>query len=232
VRIVRVDLDHAVEATEGALRFSSADVREGLALQRVLSIRIDAEGAIVRGLGLVGLVPSAMGISLPDPEFRVLRTQREDPRISIRVIRLQGHGLHVRADGLGRLPEGRVGGSRTSRRLRALTKATAARASEPASRAETPACTRWFTRSSTRASRSKRPWKRAIPIIPSRRTRPQGGARRTSGRHDGWTSYRYRQGPSPLGQRVPSPRGTILSVATKYPGRDVGQTFVRRDGIM
>src|SRR5436190_18105229 len=50
-----------------------------------------------------------MGISLPDPEFRVLRTQREDPRISIRVIRLQGHGLHVRADGLGRLPEGRVG---------------------------------------------------------------------------------------------------------------------------
>src|SRR5437016_1248119 len=50
-----------------------------------------------------------MRISLPDPEFDVLRTQREDPRISIRVIRVQAYGLHVRADGLGRLSEGRVG---------------------------------------------------------------------------------------------------------------------------
>src|SRR5256885_16953304 len=64
VRIVRVDLDHAVEATEGALRFSGGEVREGLALPRVLPIRIDAEGAIVRGLSLVGLASSAMGLSL------------------------------------------------------------------------------------------------------------------------------------------------------------------------
>ena len=88
VWIVRIDLDHPVEATEGALRFSGGEVREGLALQRVLPIRIDPEGAIVRGLGLVGLVFSAMGISLPHPEFGVLRTQREDPRISIRIVRV------------------------------------------------------------------------------------------------------------------------------------------------
>src|SRR5207244_10703275 len=129
-------------------------------------------------------------------------------------------------------PWNRAVGSRTSRMLRAWTNATAARASKPASRAETPVCTRWFTRSSTRASRSKRPWKRAIPIIPSRRTRPQGGARRTSGRHEGWTSYSYRQGPSPLGQRLRRACGIMVDGATRYRRRAVWQTTVRQDALL
>jgi len=60
-------------------------------------------------------------------------------------------------------------------------------------------------------------------------------------------SYRYRQGPSRRGQiRRPHP-STVYSPpigaarmnpnlnvrgAAKYPGRDVGQTFVRQDGII
>ena len=45
-------------------------------------------------------------------------------------------------------------------------------------------------------------------------------------------TYRYRQGHRPLDKRSTRIGGTIVGGATKYPGRDVGQTFVRRDGTM
>src|SRR5712691_1872406 len=60
-------------------------------------------------MGFVGFVSSAMRIPFPHPEFRILRTQCEDPGVPGRVIRIQAHRLHVRADRLGGLTQGGMG---------------------------------------------------------------------------------------------------------------------------
>ena len=50
-----------------------------------------------------------MGVALPDPEFRILRAQREDPRVAVHVIGVDRDGLHVCADGLRALLERDMG---------------------------------------------------------------------------------------------------------------------------
>src|SRR6266581_4849218 len=109
VRVVRVQLDHAVEASDRPLRLSCGEIGERLPLQGFLGLRVDPQGAVERRLRLVEFVPPAVGFSRPYPELGIVGDEREDAGISFRIIGVEVHDLHVRADRLWPLLQRDVG---------------------------------------------------------------------------------------------------------------------------
>ena len=109
VRVVGVNLDHAVETAQRPLRFARGEVRRRLAFERLLQFGVDPKRAVERGLGFLQFVPPPMRIAFPHPEGGVLRDECEDPGVPVDIVRVEVHGLHVRADRLGRLFERGVG---------------------------------------------------------------------------------------------------------------------------
>src|SRR5881409_4118191 len=71
IRVVRVQLDHAVETPDRPLRLSRGEVCERLSLQGFLGLRVDPEGAVERRLRLVEFIPPAVGLSRPHPEVGI-----------------------------------------------------------------------------------------------------------------------------------------------------------------
>src|SRR3989442_5222132 len=69
IRVVRVQLDHAVETPDRPLRLSRGEVCERLPLQGFLGLRVDPEGAVELHLRLVGSAAPLAGRSLPQPEL-------------------------------------------------------------------------------------------------------------------------------------------------------------------
>src|SRR5437016_719969 len=100
VRVVRVQLDHAVETPDRPLCLSRGEVCERLPLQGFFGLRVDPEGAVERRLRLVEFIPPAVGLSRPHPEVGIVGDQREDAAISFDIIGIEVHDLHVRADRL------------------------------------------------------------------------------------------------------------------------------------
>src|SRR5438093_10968190 len=109
IRVVRVQLDDAVETSDRPLRLSRGEIGERLPLQGLLCLRVDPEGAVERRLRLVEFVSAAVGFSGPDPQVGIVGDQREDAAISVDIIGIEVHDLHVRADRLWLLLQRDVG---------------------------------------------------------------------------------------------------------------------------
>src|SRR5213593_903030 len=109
IRVMRIQLDHAVETPDGPLRLSRGEVCERLPLQGFLGIRVDPEGAVERRLRLVELVSPAVGFSGPHPELGIVGDEREDAAISFDIIGIEVHDLHIGADRLRPLLQGDMG---------------------------------------------------------------------------------------------------------------------------
>src|SRR5438093_3718900 len=100
IRVVRVQLDDAVETSDRPLGLAGGDVGEGLSRQGLLCLRVDPEGAVERRLRLVEFVSPAMGLSRSHPELGIVGDERQHPAISFHIIGVEVHDLHVRADRL------------------------------------------------------------------------------------------------------------------------------------